>query len=170
MMYKSPIEIIYSSIEVQMENEIYKEVLKCRINVDKEELIKALKYDRNQYEKGYQDCTEEHVKVLEKALDIAIDKYTCGYPNMRDKVKNEITNQLFIAVEECAELIQAISKCLRSKEAIPIKGRMNLIEEMADIMICLEQLQIMYYIDDEELYAIKQKEENRLITREGLKE
>ena len=43
-------------------------------------------------------------------------------------------------------------------------------EKMADIMICLEQLQIMYYIDDEELYAIKQYKEKRLIEREGLKE
>lgn len=42
-------------------------------------------------------------------------------------------------------------------------------EKMADIMICLEQLQIMYYIDDEELYAMKQKKENRLIEREGLR-
>lgn len=84
--------------------------------------------------------------------------------------KNGITNQLFIAVEECSELQQAISKCYRNKELIPTEVRENLIEEMADVMICLEQLQIMYYIDDEELYAIKQKKENRLITREGLKE
>lgn len=83
--------------------------------------------------------------------------------------KNGIKNQSVIAMEECAELIQAISKCLRSKEAIPIKERMNLIEEMADVMICLEELQIMYYIDDEELYAMKQKKENRLIEREGLR-
>ena len=84
--------------------------------------------------------------------------------------KNGITNQLFIAVEECAELQQAISKCYRNKELIPTEVRENLIEEMADVMICLEQLQIMYYIDDEELYAIKQKKENRLIEREGLRE
>lgn len=37
-------------------------------------------------------CIYERVKILEKALDIAIDKYTCGYPDMRDKVKNEIMN------------------------------------------------------------------------------
>ena len=84
--------------------------------------------------------------------------------------KNGITNQLFIAVEECSELQQAISKCYRNKELIPTEVRENLIEEMADVMICLEQLQIMYYIDDEELYAMKQKKENRLITREGLRE
>ena len=82
--------------------------------------------------------------------------------------KNGIRFQSMIAQEECAELIQAISKCLRSKEEIPIKERMNLIEEIADVMICIQQLQCMYYINDEELYAMKQKKENRLIEREKL--
>lgn len=82
--------------------------------------------------------------------------------------KNGIRLQSTIAQEECAELIQAVSKCLRSKEEVPIKERMNLIEEMADVMICLQLLQCMYYINDEELYAMKQKKENRLIEREKL--
>lgn len=82
--------------------------------------------------------------------------------------KNGIRYQSDIAQEECAELIQAISKCLRSKEAIPIKERMNLIEEMADVIICTQQLQIMYHVTDEELHAMKQYKEKRLIEREGL--
>lgn len=82
--------------------------------------------------------------------------------------KNGIRYQSGIAQEECAELIQAISKCLRSKEAVPIKERMNLIEEMADVMICIQQLQIMYHVTDEELHAMKQYKEKRLIEREGL--
>lgn len=82
--------------------------------------------------------------------------------------KNGIRYQSGIAQEECAELIQAISKCLRSKEEIPIKERMNLIEEMADVMICIQQLQIMYHVTDEELHAMKQYKEKRLIEREGL--
>lgn len=84
--------------------------------------------------------------------------------------KNGIRFQSMIAQEECAELIQAISKCLRSKDFPVEYERENLIEEMADVMICLQQLQYMYYIDDEELYAMKQKKENRLIEREGLRE
>lgn len=32
---------------------------KCGVNVDKEELLKALKYDREQYEKGYRDAKAE---------------------------------------------------------------------------------------------------------------
>lgn len=59
---------------------------------------------------------------------------------------------------------------MHPKTMLPIVEREHLMEKMADIMICLEQLQIMYYIDDEELYAMKQNKENRLLTREGLKE
>lgn len=83
--------------------------------------------------------------------------------------KNGITNQLFIAVEECAELQQAISKCYRNKELIPTEVRENLIEEMADVMICLEQLQVIFHISDAEILCWKEAKENRLLTREGLK-
>ena len=58
-MYKSPIELIYESLQWQMEESIYKVVQNVGINVDKEELIKALKYDREQYKKGYEDAKAE---------------------------------------------------------------------------------------------------------------
>lgn len=58
-MYNSPIKIIYEEIarkrQVQMENDVLKVVQSYNIQVDKEELLKALKYDREQYKKGYQD-------------------------------------------------------------------------------------------------------------------
>lgn len=50
------------------------------------------------------------------------------------------------AMEECAELIQAINKCLRypdKKESKP-----NLIEEIADVEIMIFQLKEMFNIDD----------------------
>lgn len=56
MTYKSPIEIIHSQMEIQYENDIYSAVQKVGINVDKDELVKALEYDRNQYQKGYEDA------------------------------------------------------------------------------------------------------------------
>ena len=54
-MYESPIEVIQKNIEMQMENGRYKAVTNVGINVDKEELIKALNYDRRTYQKGYAD-------------------------------------------------------------------------------------------------------------------
>ena len=56
-MYKSPIEMFMSDIQHQIEkqkdDEIYKAVVSVGINVDKEELLRALRYDRQQYEQGF---------------------------------------------------------------------------------------------------------------------
>lgn len=66
-MYKTPFEKIYSEIQTQMaqedENMVMEAIRKVGINVDKEELIKALQYDRNQYTKGYDDGKND---VLDK--------------------------------------------------------------------------------------------------------
>ncbi len=67
-MYKSPIEKIYGELQTQMVQEdekmVMKAVRKVGINVDKGELIKALQYDRNQYEKGYEDGKNEAIKKI----------------------------------------------------------------------------------------------------------
>lgn len=84
--------------------------------------------------------------------------------------KHGTVTQSMIAMEECSELIQAISKCLRSKDLIPTETREHLIEEMADVTICLEQLMVMYSITFQELDAWIERKELRLKKREGLKE
>lgn len=62
-MYESPIELLVTEIQhqivKQLDEEIYKAVLNYVPNVDKEELIRALQYDRGQYEKGYADAKAE---------------------------------------------------------------------------------------------------------------
>lgn len=70
-MYESPIKITYSEPEAieltsiaerivqgvaaQQEEYIYGAIAKMGVTVDKDELLKALQYDRDQYEKGYAD-------------------------------------------------------------------------------------------------------------------
>ena len=57
-MWKSPIEIqqdIVRQVDMVIEDGVMKAIQRFDINVDKEELLKALQYDRGQYEKGYQD-------------------------------------------------------------------------------------------------------------------
>lgn len=51
MSYQSPIEVIQTQMRNQIEGEIYKAVMKVGVNVDKDELVKALQYDRGQYNK-----------------------------------------------------------------------------------------------------------------------
>lgn len=62
-MYKPPIEIVMKEVFQKMnedfENSVLKAVQKVGINVDKEELLKALIYDRRQYDKGYEDAMNE---------------------------------------------------------------------------------------------------------------
>ena len=54
-------------------------------------------------------------------------------------------NQLHIAQEELAELIQAISKYIRYGDMEP------LLEEYADVAIMMEQLRQMFHIDAAEV-------------------
>lgn len=61
-MYDSPIEVIYQDIQYSLENKILKACQDVNVNVNKEELIKALQYDRNQYQKGYYDGLNERKK------------------------------------------------------------------------------------------------------------
>lgn len=55
--------------------------------------------------------------------------------------------QSIVCMEECSELIQAVSKRLRGKP----DATDNLAEEMADVIICLYLLKEMYGITDEQL-------------------
>lgn len=64
--------------------------------------------------------------------------------------------QCDVAKEECSELIKEVCKMTRGKGNIQ-----NLAEEMADVAICIEQLQIMFGITDEMLYGWKRRKEKR---------
>ena len=61
MMWDSPIKIIYKDVDMQLEAGVIKAVQKASIYVDKDELLKALQYDRDQYRKGYEDALEKIV-------------------------------------------------------------------------------------------------------------
>lgn len=54
-MYKPIIEVMATQVHTQIEGEILKAVQKIGVHVDKEELLKALRYDREQYEQGFED-------------------------------------------------------------------------------------------------------------------
>lgn len=69
-MYESPIEKIFGDIQFQIIKHD-EEQLMCSVsqavgyNVDKDELLKALQYDRQQYQKGYVDAMSviENIKA-----------------------------------------------------------------------------------------------------------
>lgn len=64
MSYKSPIEVFLQEAKLNYENSIYNAIQEYGIKVDKEELIKALSYDRAQYIAGYNDAIKELMEIL----------------------------------------------------------------------------------------------------------
>lgn len=66
--------------------------------------------------------------------------------------------QLVVCMEELSELTQAISKEIRGKG-----DRDNTIEEMADVLICIEIIKQVFEITDEDIDSwIKYKQERNL--------
>lgn len=77
MNYKSPITMFMSKLDMIYEDEIYKAIQKVGVYVDKEELIKALNYDRHQYEMGYADARKDYEKQLDKVIDLLYEHMDC---------------------------------------------------------------------------------------------
>ena len=67
---------------------------------------------------------------------------------------------LTIAMEECAELIQAISKAKRGK-----LDKDNLAEEIADVLICINWVQSILEISDYDINVWYKKKRNRVVER-----
>ena len=67
-MYESPIEIVIGKITTELKQAehdyIVRSVRDVGINVNEAELIKALQYDRNQYEKGFKDGNDMYELLL----------------------------------------------------------------------------------------------------------
>lgn len=98
-MYESPIEVfttqmdgILERMQKQQEEYIYQSVLNVGVDVNKEELVKALLYDRDQYDKGYQDGIEEFAeKLLEICTQEGAYEYVSAYDI--DNLKREMVGE-----------------------------------------------------------------------------
>ena len=74
-----------------------------------------------------------------------------------------VENQMAQSIEELAELIVAINKCLRYKD--DIEARNNLVEEIADVLIMIDQLKIIVNIKDYEIECYRRYKLDRLERR-----
>lgn len=78
-MYESPIHVFQGQLQMELEGEVLKAVQRIHVDVDKEELIRALKYDRDQYEKGFRDGVASAQKHG-SWIGTQYDGYADGYP------------------------------------------------------------------------------------------
>ena len=89
-MYKSPIELVTSNIMTEIakkqDEQIMRAIQSVGVNVDKEELIKALNYDRQQYDKGYRDGARE---LAERLKPILFNYYDSDIDNLLKEMVGE---------------------------------------------------------------------------------
>ena len=82
------------------------------------------------------------------------------YTDYRQAVEYDKDLCTTIAMEECAELIQAISKAKRGK-----LDKENMAEEIADVLICMEWLKGIYGISNEEIVEWHNFKTDRIVKR-----
>ena len=80
--YTSPIQLVLSDIQMKLEDDACEAVQSVGVNVDKDELIKALQYDREQYAKGFTDGYKQGIEMgksivieeLKRSIEIGFDR------------------------------------------------------------------------------------------------
>lgn len=73
--------------------------------------------------------------------------------------------QATVCMEECAELIQAVSKMIRRNDELSEKDHDHLEEEVADVLICVETLKQIYSIPDLNIEEWIERKQKRMINR-----
>lgn len=97
-----------------------------------------------------QPIQQPKVEVMNKQNDEYNQIWTSWSPRMttseiykRLREQNGDTAQLVVAIEELSELIKEITKCLRNKGNID-----HLAEEVADVEIMVEQVKLIFNVQD----------------------
>ena len=87
--YESPIRIFQDEMTTRMENDVCKVVCSYGIDVDKDELVKALNYDRQQYEKGFKDGVRKFAEYLKIE-----NRNELGYIVLEDEDVDDLLKEL----------------------------------------------------------------------------
>lgn len=100
--------------------------------------------ERNEFIEGFGKISSDCNRMTEKHdIHYMIDN-TSAAPNVRGR------ETLVIIMEELAELSKEVAKAYRDKV-----DYFNLLQEMGDVLICLDSLQDIFGISDEDLQKAK---------------
>lgn len=105
-MYKSPVTSVFDDIKMEIvkhqEHDMYVAVQKYGIDVDKEELMKALQYDREQYEQGYEDAVKHIADNIIKKLRTK----QRGYLDLYDEYMDGEDYRMSLLLEEVIDIVK----------------------------------------------------------------
>lgn len=93
-MYESPVEILYHNTSRKIDDGIYEAIVNVGVNVDKDELIRALQYDRDQYDKGYEDGFKRGAEEFAERLSGDLYKFPSGYKAQLRKMIDNLVAEM----------------------------------------------------------------------------
>ena len=67
--YEPVVKIVTSDLQTRMDDAVMKAVYRLGIDVDREELIRAINYDRNQYDKGFSNGYQAAMRNIVRCKD-----------------------------------------------------------------------------------------------------
>lgn len=102
----------------------------------------------------------DYCEPVEIKKEIACNRNRIRYSDFKQAIEYNADLCTTIAMEECAELVQAISKAKRGK-----LDRSNLIEEIVDVYISVHWLLELYDISADEIDRWFEFKTNRIVTR-----
>lgn len=110
--YESPITQIMGEMQMQMENDCMKVVQQCGFDVNKEELARALIYDRDQYNKGYDDgytkAIEDFAQRISEVCEEQSFRVNLGSGHFNAGIKTDI-----LTFDGVAEIICDVAEQLK---------------------------------------------------------
>ena len=83
-MYEPPISVtqtigqIVKDMQTEQDDLVYKSVIRLGVSIDKDQLLRALRYDRQQYDCGYRDGFNDGAEHARKKLMEEIKAFCCG--------------------------------------------------------------------------------------------
>lgn len=84
-----------SQLNMHIENEVFSIIKRYNIDVNKDELIRALDYDRNQYDKGYADGVRDfYTKLIDKATTTLRVRYGETEPSLAYSIYQEELDEI----------------------------------------------------------------------------
>lgn len=93
--YESPITLIQkveNAYNSWVEDNVFKMISSMNIKVDRDELIKALKYDRQQYEHGYNVASLEFQnKALDAMSKVSLAVYNSDNPQYKKAMEDALS-------------------------------------------------------------------------------
>lgn len=87
--WESPINTFCQEMQMQLEDDMLKVVQSYGINVNKEELVKALQYDREQYSTGYKNGYNKAIDDCLKIITVCCWKNTEMIEELVEKLKGD---------------------------------------------------------------------------------